>query len=127
MANIQIPERYSHDKLRDRLQYLESVSLLIEEAIAKEDNKAVVRLWNEHKKACKEFRHAFEEHDVEMQFVDELVEDKKQKDRIINQMHEKDAANDRRRKRLNEIKTWIAIITGLVTLMGWVGFQIVMN
>lgn len=84
MANILVPERYSHDKLRDRLQKLESIALHVDKAIYKEDYDAAAHFWEQHRKACDDFKQAFEEHDNEMQFVDKLVE-AHEHERLVNE------------------------------------------
>lgn len=73
MANIITPERYSHDTLREQLVKLFSIKGQFEEAIEKEDLKAMKRLNLKFNKQFEEFEKAFHEHDIEMQFVDKLI------------------------------------------------------
>ena len=84
MANILVPERYSHDVLRGDLEYIQVLRLRIRETVEK--GECPLFLIQELEAKLKAFNKHFEEHDAEMQFVDKLVREHQQAQAILSKL-----------------------------------------
>ena len=84
MANILVPERYSHDVLRGDLEYIQVLRLRIRETVDKDE--CPLFLVKELEVKLEAFNKHFEEHDAEMQFVDKLVREHQQAQAIIGKL-----------------------------------------
>jgi len=89
MANILVPERYSHDILRGDLEAIGVTMQLIHLAKRKEDLEELKVLIDQLQKQCDKFKEDFENHDQEMQFVDRLVEEHKHEQQVNKKWQEK--------------------------------------
>lgn len=113
------PERYSHDTLRDRLQTLKTIELLFDNELEGCDSKGVKRLWDKHKQASDDFKKSFDEHDVEMQFVDKIIKDL---EKLKHDMHQKDAILGVLKEKDEKAKKFksgmMAVLSIIATLVG---------
>ena len=109
MANIIIPERYSHDILRGELEGVDVTIQLLRLAARKDDHEEMKFLIEELTNKCETFKHAFESHDAEMQFVDKLVEEHKHEQQVNKNWKEK-------WDRVGKISQVIALISAAIGL-----------
>ena len=109
MANILVPERYSHDILRGDIEALDVHIQLMRLASRKEDLDDMKFLTEELHCKLDQFKKHFEEHDAEMQFVDKLVEEHKH-EQMVNDNWKKKWNN------LSKIGAVVAVISAIVSL-----------
>ena len=113
MANIIVPERYSHDVLRGELERIDVTVQLLRLAARKNDEEEMVHLIRELSSEMKVFKEAFEKHDGEMQFVDQLVEEHKH-ERMVNKNW------DEKFKTIQKIAAVVGAIATIIS--GWLMF-----
>ena len=109
MANILVPERYSHDTLRADLERMDTTIQLLRLASRKDDIEELKFLVEELHELKVRYKKNFEAHDAEMQFVDKLVEEHKH-EQIVNDNWKKKWAV------VVKIGQFLAVVSGLAGL-----------
>jgi len=109
MANILVPERYSHDILRGDLEGIAVTIQLINLHKAKCESLELNMLFAQLDEQIRKFKEDFENHDQEMQFVDKLVEEHKHEQQVNKKWQEK-------MDRVYNASKIIGLIAGVISL-----------
>lgn len=102
------PERYSHDTLRADLAKIDTVIRLLDLEI-KIDDHPTRKLYGDLVKIMEKFEADFEEHDIEMQFVEKLVNEHKE-------MLRKEKMNDEKWELVLKVRNVLLVISASIGL-----------